>query len=646
MSTIPASAFVSVLPSVLGAGGQALQLSGLLLTPNTRLPSGSVASFASLASVQSYFGLASAEAAFASIYFNGFNGSTALPGALLMSQYNQYAIQAYLRGGSVASLTLAQLQALSGSLSLTVSGNAVSASGITFTASTSFSNAASAITTALNYYDAISAATTTVAAGTATNCTTGTIVGNILTVAGVITGAFVVGGVLSGLGVTVGTTILSQITGTAGGAGTYYVSGVQQVGSTTITQTYALMTVASMTSGVFAVGQTLYAAGLNTGTTITAIVTGTGGAGTYVLSGGSQTMSAAVVKGGQLICSFDSISNAFVLTGGTPGVTGTITVCSGTLSTSLALTLASGAILSQGAAPLTPATAMPAIIAQTTNWATFTTLTDPDNGYGNLNKQAFAAWNNATGPDEFVYVAWDTDLTPTLSNTATASLGYILTQNGNNGTILVWGVDNTKAAFVMGMAASVNFSQYNGRTSFDFRSQPGLTPDVTSLQVFNNLKANGYNAYVSVATANQGFQYLSPGTITGGFQWADSYLNQIWLNSALQLALMNLLTNVKAIPYNTSGYTLVYSACLTPIQAAVNFGAINAGVTLSPTQIVEVNTAAGTPIDQVLVAQGWYLQILPVAAATRAARSSPPISLWYMDGGSINQISLSSIEIQ
>ena len=58
-----------------------------------------------------------------------------------------------------------------------------------------------------------------------------------------------------------------------------------------------------------------------------------------------------------------------------------------------------------------------------------------------------------------------------------------------------------------------------------------------------------------------------------------------------------------------------------------------------------VNAAAGLPIDQILYSQGYYIQVLPATAAVRALRQSPPITVWYMDGQSVQQISLSSTEV-
>src|ERR1700676_318747 len=122
MTTIPASQLVSINPSVLAAGGTALDLSGLVLTKNTRPPIGSVPSFPNAAAVAAYFGTGTNEATLAGVYFQGVDGSNVKPGALLFVQYPATAVAAYMRGGNVSGLTLVQLQALSGSLTVVVDG--------------------------------------------------------------------------------------------------------------------------------------------------------------------------------------------------------------------------------------------------------------------------------------------------------------------------------------------------------------------------------------------------------------------------------------------------------------------------------------------------------------------------------------------
>jgi hypothetical protein len=55
-NTIPASEIVTVTPNVLAAGGSSLDLNGLILTTSSRVPIGTVASFATPAAVGAYFG--------------------------------------------------------------------------------------------------------------------------------------------------------------------------------------------------------------------------------------------------------------------------------------------------------------------------------------------------------------------------------------------------------------------------------------------------------------------------------------------------------------------------------------------------------------------------------------------------------------
>ena len=123
MTTIPASEIVRVNPNVLNAGGSALDMLGLVLTNNTRVPIGEVLSFSNDGtSVSTYFGASSDEADIAEVYFNGFEHSSQKPENILFTQYPSAAVAAYLRGGPVDQLTLPQLKAITGTLSVVVDG--------------------------------------------------------------------------------------------------------------------------------------------------------------------------------------------------------------------------------------------------------------------------------------------------------------------------------------------------------------------------------------------------------------------------------------------------------------------------------------------------------------------------------------------
>lgn len=573
MSTIPASAIVNVTPGVLAAGGAALNLNGLMLTNSFRPPIGSVVAFPDATTTANFFGANSTEAALASVYFGGYNGSTAAPGNLLFAQYPAAAVAAYLRGGNISALSLAALQSITGTLTIVVDGYSRTNGAVNLSGATSFSSAASIIQTALN------------TAPPTESTFTGVIAANTLT--------------------------------------------------------------ASAVTGVpLAIGQTVVGAGVTAGTIITALGTGTGGAGTYIVNN-SQTIGseAMTTQPTPVVVTYDSVPGAFFITSGVTGVASSIAFATGSIAASLLLTSLTGAVLSQGAAIATPGAFMDGVVAQTQNWATFMTTFNPDVS-GNTNKLAFAAWNSGKN-NRYAFVCADSDASPTTQVPATASLGYLITQANYSGTYLIFDLTGSeKAAFVCGIAASINFGANNGRTTFAFRSQSGLTADVTDAATANNLIANGYNFYGAYATANQQFVFMQPGQVSGPFKWMDSYVNEIWLNNSFQLSLMSLLSNVGSIPYNAAGNAMIESSLSDNIQSGLTFGAIRAGVQPSATQAIEVNAAAGVRISDVLATRGWYLQVLTPSAAVRQARGSPASNFWYMDGESIQKINLSSVNVQ
>jgi hypothetical protein len=569
---IPADAFVSVTPSVIGTGGNALDLNGLLLTHSTRVPVGAVQPFSSVDEVGSLFGLSSQEATLAGVYFLGFDNSDQKPGSLLIAQYNQVDVGAWLRGASIADVSLATLRALTGSLSVVIDGGTVTVPSIDLSAAVSYSDAAEILTVAM---------------GT---------------------------------------------TGPAAASFTAAISG-------------SVMTVSAMVSGTIAVGQEVRGGGTASGTLVTALGTGTGGTGTYTVSQ-SQTVGSGSLVSNVPTVTYDSITGAFLVQSATTGPASTIDYASGTAAAGLRLTLGTGATKSQGIAAAVPATYMGTLTKFTQNWASFMTAFDPDGGSGNDVKKAFVAWVNST-LDRYVYVAWDNDASPTASPTATTSLGRYVLDTGPNGTCVVYSPADgpTKAMFVMGSIASVDFTAIEGRVNFAYKGQAGITADVVDRTVFDNLMANGYNCYVNVATANDHFRYFYPGSVSGQFKWLDSYVDQIWLTNQFKLAMISFLTAVKSAPYNADGYTRVRASLMDPIKQGKTFGAFRGGVTLSQAQISEVNTSAGKKIDDVLSAQGWYLKIDDALPQVRGLRESPPIKFWYMDGQSMNRLAMSAIEV-
>lgn len=481
MSSIPASAIVSVVPSVITAGGTGLDLVGLILTTSAQLPTGTILSFASAADVAAYFGPVSTEAGLAATYFGGYDGSSIKPAKLKFYRYTPAAVAAWLRGGSVASLSLAALQALTGTLTLTTDGTAKTSGKINLSSATSFSNAATIIQAAFS------------------------------------TPNFTV--------------------------------------------------------------------------------------------------------------SYDSISGGFVFTSNTTGASSTITVATGTLAAGLKLTAATGAVLSQGAAVATPTATMAAIVALSQDWVSFMTTVKPTDS----DKLLFAAWASAQN-NRYLYAAWDDNAAATNSGD-TSSFGPLCIAAGYSAVVPIYdpSAGANIAAFLLGAIASLDFSAANGRATMAFRTG-AVQAGVSNQSVADNLKANGYNFVGAYATANDGFVFFYPGQVTGIFDWIDSWVCQVWMNNAFQLALMTLLTTAGQVAYNQDGFGLIRDALRSVVDDAVNFGAIRAGVTLSAQQIAEVNAAAAGDVAAVLSQQGWYIKVSDPGAQVRALRGSPVIKVFYTDG--------------
>jgi hypothetical protein len=375
-----------------------------------------------------------------------------------------------------------------------------------------------------------------------------------------------------------------------------------------------------------------------------------------VLTGLSYSAMAAAIQAAfttpPFAVTWDAVNTSFIFTTTVTGATETITFATGSLAADLFLTSATGALLSQGAAVDTPATAMANAVAVNQNWVSMVPLFEPSLS----NKEAFAVWFNAQN-DAYVYLAWDSDVQASVQNSS-EPFGVVALAAQYAGVACIGGdpiavpVGNTLAAlvlnvavFVAGAIASLNFAQTNGRATMAFLAQTGLLPTCSALETSVNLLANGYSFYGAYATRNQGFVFFYNGNMPGTFSWIDTFIDDIWLNDQFQVALMSLVTSAGSIPYNPAGYGLVRAALLGPITAGLNFGAIRSGVQLSALQIAEVNTQAGLDISTPLQTQGWYLQILDPGATARQNRQTPVINFWYTDGGAVQQLTLASIDI-
>ena len=281
------------------------------------------------------------------------------------------------------------------------------------------------------------------------------------------------------------------------------------------------------------------------------------------------------------------------------------------------------------------------LIGTTQDFAGFTTAFEPVLS----DKQAIATWASEQA-DRFWYAAWDTDAQATTQN-STEAFGVWLTAQSLDGTSVFY-KDPLVAAAALGWMASLDFDATGGRWNLFGCQFSGVTATVTDGTTASVLAANGYSFYGMHANGLGRFTFLRGGMVSGQFKWADSYINQIWLNASFQSAMLTLLLSAGNIPYNTQGDALISAAAQDTINQALAFGVIRAGVTLTAAEAQEVNNAAGLTISDTLQTRGWYFQpnASTTPAADRVARTSPPCKFWYTDGQSVQSINLASVEVQ
>ena len=467
-SAIPASQIVSIVPSVLNAGGTGLDLNGLLVMSDNHIPIGEVYSFPNLTAVQQFFGPTSYLSMLAGVYFLADINATKRPGALLMTCYymSQW-LPAWVYSKQLPTLSLAQLNAIQTSqFAITIDGVQHITTPISLSTSTSFSDAAFRIGAGIHNYQS------------------GVQVGNMT--------------------VTCSGTTMTVTSNTAPGA----------PGATTQQQILP--------------GDTIFASTWPVDTYVVQKLTGNGITGTFQLNKAHTQGTPQLIKLTRNCCSWDAATTQFKISTAPANqqtskssTIGYPVPISGNLLTVLGLTQAGGARIQPqgnsniaGNGPLigNAGAFMDGVTKVTMNWASFATAFDPDpivGGVpGNTQKQAFASWANSM-QNNYLYVCWDTDPVATSKPNATTSLGRILNTSLSSGTAPIYSPNITNgrnlAMFTMGVIAAIDFNRFNGRKTLAFRAQTGITPDITNGGVASNLEANFYNYYGIWTTANDLF---------------------------------------------------------------------------------------------------------------------------------------------
>ena len=337
---------------------------------------------------------------------------------------------------------------------------------------------------------------------------------------------------------------------------------------------------------------------------------------------------------------FDTQLQSFVIQSSISGRGASISFAAGTAAEALRLTESTGAIADNATLADSPDSVMERITGYTLNFAVITTVGD---GFDIEAQKALAMWNSKQN-NRYWYVYYAQEPTALIANN-TNCFGTWLKENAISGTTAIYGTLE-QAGLACGYAASINFREMNGRATMEFKRQSGIAATVTSLQDANALESNGYAYYGAWATANERFIFFRNTIVSGDFAWVDNYLNQVYFNSQLQLAFINMLISYKAVPYNDHGRAIHRAAAQDPINEMLNFGGIQCGVNLSEAQKSQINYEAGFDAARQIETSGYCLLIQQATAQVRGQRGSLPLKLWYTDGGSVHTVNLASINVQ
>lgn len=345
----------------------------------------------------------------------------------------------------------------------------------------------------------------------------------------------------------------------------------------------------------------------------------------------SDVATAVTAKLTGATCSWNASFKAFVITTTATGDTASVGLLEPAASgedVSGLLGLDSG-VVSVGAAAETLTECMDGVINSNNNFWSFMPVWQE----AAADAIELAQWCNSKGT-RFLYAMVDNSNAGLTPNNPACLAAQVSDYYG------VCSLYNTKAlgAMAMGVGASIDPAQLNGRKTWAYKQQNGLAFTVDDETSAQTLQKNGYNFYGNYATASNMFKLFQNGQVSGNARWLDTYYGQIFIRDGLQNAWINALMNNNTVPYNQAGYGVLRAAAMDTINTAVNAGFIRQGVSMSESQKATTMQQAGLDISGALETQGWYLQILDPTTQVRQERGTPVVNFWYMDGGSVQLI--------
>lgn len=370
----------------------------------------------------------------------------------------------------------------------------------------------------------------------------------------------------------------------------------------------------------------------------------------------AATLQAALVGAGLTTATvtYDSITKAFTISNGVVTGISTVEYCPITpLATALAVTEATGSVLSQGSVALTESENMDNIVQFNPAWVNFSTIFSLSGSSHYSEVLAFNEWvSNQSYKRVFLLSTTESNLliadnTSNIVGEMASNNQATLQANGtykiNTNTAIVYNSGDVVAMW-MGVAAAVDYTEANSAVSFAFKHQSDITPLITTDAEFDALLQKSVNFYGLFKSNFNNFNFSYSGVAGTAYIWLDFLENQAWLQNTLQDRITSLLVTLKRLPNNSDGSAILKPVVNDIAQQAINAGVITIGESLSNEQIALIKQqSGGVDYSSAITRNGYAVQYPLPTPQQRLDRVAPPINFWYANAGSVNHITFNTI---
>ena len=371
----------------------------------------------------------------------------------------------------------------------------------------------------------------------------------------------------------------------------------------TVLMAYKNAQAASLVGGGAATEQELISADWNTTGTLSMSIDGNAVAVTDLdLSGDATysematTIETAINANGGSGITVTHNGYQFVVTGLTTGVTGLMSVATGTAAEDLGL-LSYQSKVSDGVDAETPVDGLAACLAAGIQWVgTVTNAVYRDKSGQAVGEDtlAIAQWCEAA---KRIFCNTTNDLTTLVAASSAdvasklklASLRYSLTTFSRNPA-------QYPSASVFGRAASTNFSAIGTTITLNLKQMPGVTSEDLTPAEFAALRGKNASAVVVIGSSINA--YTDSRMASGS--WLDTTHGLMWLEDRCETDLFNLMyvSNTK-VPFTQTGINTTVAVLERSLQAAVRNGLAGPGFLADGTFLPEGFKVSSVPLEDV-----------------------------------------------